>query len=406
MPRPVGSNASADHAQPLPAALDAARAAVCTAAVATRVVQQSLTREHTLSKSDHSPVTIADFAAQAIINHTLRTRLGTFAILAEESSATLREPEQLGHAAAALEAARLAWPGATMGEFLDAIDLGCVRGCGVYGAFGSGQSPPAALPPPSPLALGEGATHQSGRMASPVPSAQSPVPSSFWTLDPIDGTKGFIRGHQYSICLALVENGRVVLAALACPNLSADFERPFEEPDPRGTCYLATEGGPVLWHACDDATGPPRLLAPAQRAARAPMRLVGSFAASHQNESTSAAVRRRLGERGVALADHRKIDSQCKYAVVARGQADVFLRTPRKEGTKDCIWDHAPGSLIARRAGCVVTDTLGNELDFGRGLTLSANAGILAGWPEDHARVLAESRVVIGASEQAPITGA
>ena len=46
-----------------------------------------------------------------------------------------------------------------------------------------------------------------------------PAGGRFWTLDPIDGTKGFLRGEQYAVALALVENGRVVLGVLGCPNL-------------------------------------------------------------------------------------------------------------------------------------------------------------------------------------------
>ncbi|KAK4790957.1 hypothetical protein SAY86_031370 [Trapa natans] len=40
-----------------------------------------------------------------------------------------------------------------------------------------------------------------------------------WVLDPIDGTKGFLRGKQYAIALALLDEGKVVLGVLACPNL-------------------------------------------------------------------------------------------------------------------------------------------------------------------------------------------
>ncbi|CAI9753058.1 unnamed protein product [Fraxinus pennsylvanica] len=40
-----------------------------------------------------------------------------------------------------------------------------------------------------------------------------------WVLDPIDGTKGFLRGDQYAIALALLDEGKVVLGVLACPNL-------------------------------------------------------------------------------------------------------------------------------------------------------------------------------------------
>lgn len=40
----------------------------------------------------------------------------------------------------------------------------------------------------------------------------------FWTLDPVDGTLGFVRGDQYAVALALIEDGQVVLGVLGCPN--------------------------------------------------------------------------------------------------------------------------------------------------------------------------------------------
>jgi len=39
-------------------------------------------------------------------------------------------------------------------------------------------------------------------------------------LDPIDGTKGFVRGEQFCIALSLIEEGEVKLGLLGCPNLS------------------------------------------------------------------------------------------------------------------------------------------------------------------------------------------
>lgn len=39
-----------------------------------------------------------------------------------------------------------------------------------------------------------------------------------WVLDPVDGTLGFVRGDQYAVALALVEDGKVVLGVLGCPN--------------------------------------------------------------------------------------------------------------------------------------------------------------------------------------------
>ena len=42
---------------------------------------------------------------------------------------------------------------------------------------------------------------------------------SFWVLDPIDGTKGFLRKEQYAICLCMVKDGTIMASALGCPNL-------------------------------------------------------------------------------------------------------------------------------------------------------------------------------------------
>ena len=83
-----------------------------------------------------------------------------------------------------------------------------------------------------------------------------------------------------------------------------------------------------------------------------------------------------------------QMDSQCKYALLARGDADVYLRLPSKRGYVERIWDHAAGMLIAQEAGCVVTDIRGKSLDFSRGRGLEANEGILGAPPELHARLL------------------
>lgn len=39
-----------------------------------------------------------------------------------------------------------------------------------------------------------------------------------WVLDPVDGTLGFVRGDQYAVALALVDDGEVGLGVLGCPN--------------------------------------------------------------------------------------------------------------------------------------------------------------------------------------------
>jgi 3'(2'), 5'-bisphosphate nucleotidase len=44
-------------------------------------------------------------------------------------------------------------------------------------------------------------------------------------LDPIDGTKGFLRGGQYAIHLALIVDVRLELGVIGCPNLPFNPKR-------------------------------------------------------------------------------------------------------------------------------------------------------------------------------------
>lgn len=61
----------------------------------------------------------------------------------------------------------------------------------------------------------------------------------FWCLDPIDGTKGFLRGEQYAVCLALVVDSKVQLGVMGCPNLPQDISKP---DGPKGCLFVAVRG--------------------------------------------------------------------------------------------------------------------------------------------------------------------
>ena len=83
-----------------------------------------------------------------------------------------------------------------------------------------------------------------------------------------------------------------------------------------------------------------------------------------------------------------RLDSQCKYAVVARGQADAYLRLPTRADYVENIWDHAAGMLVAQEAGAEITDIDGRPLDFSCGKGLSRNRGIICASPPFHARIV------------------
>jgi 3'(2'), 5'-bisphosphate nucleotidase len=315
--------------------------AVADACRVARTVQQDRQRVRQIIKDDRSPVTVADYAVQAIIAMALQEALGESFIIGEEHAGVLRRPEHAAVRQAVVEAVRMHRPDAPGDDVLDAIDH----------------------------------------------CAHDASADAYWTLDPIDGTKGFLRGQQYAIALARIEHGHVVLGVLGCPNLPLDFDRPFDEPDPRGAIYAAAAGsGSGQWPADDPGRGPnpvrtdPDGGSPAGR----PIRVCESVESAHSRHGDTQRLLHHLGR----SVEYTRLDSQCKYSVVARGQADAYLRMPTRKDYLEYVWDHAAGMLIATEAGAVVTDIAGSPLDFSCGRRLEANRGIVCATSGVHDRII------------------
>lgn len=321
--------------------IDAAVRAVGDAGRVCRFVQAGQESIRALTKDDRSPVTVADFASQAVVAHRLREALGPVRLLAEENADALRAPEQAAALERVVEAVRIVWPEADAGAVLEAIDTG-------------------------------------------NDDATAPV---FWTLDPIDGTKGFLRGEQYAVSLALVEDGAPVLGVLGCPNLPASFDAPLNRPDDAGRMYLAIAGEGVRQGGAHE-TGASALEPLSRPAPDGALRVAESVEAAHSKHDAVTKVLDAVGGGASSI----RLDSQAKYAVVARGQADAYLRMPTRKGYIERIWDHAAGSLVATETGCVVTDIAGRPLDFGRGAGLEGNRGIVCAEASLHARLIGAIR--------------
>jgi 3'(2'), 5'-bisphosphate nucleotidase len=323
----------------------AALAAVRAASEVCRGAQGRLLAGHTLTKGDQSPVTIADFAAQAVVCAELTDRLGAIDMIGEEDSNDLRSSDasDLLDAVTALVQTQRGDAVAT-GSVLDWISVGASAERGASASAGA-----------------------SGR---------------YWTLDPIDGTKGFLRGEQYAIALGLIEDGEVILGVLGCPNLA--------NPDGSiGAIFAATEGVAQAWYG--DATDA-LAVSVAAPTSLAEARVCESVESGHSNQDHSARIVARLG----ITAEPFRIDSQCKYAAVARGDASIYLRLPTRADYREKIWDHAAGKFVVEQAGGVVTDVTGAPLDFSHGSTLSANSGVVATDGRFHDQVIDAVQAVLG----------
>jgi 3'(2'), 5'-bisphosphate nucleotidase len=319
--------------------LSAAIKAVADACIVCREVQQNMAAVRAITKEDKSPVTVADFAAQAVVAQRLRERLDEVILVGEETSAYLRNPEHLAELEATIAAVQSVWADVTEDQLIDAIDLGAAD------------------------------THH----------------NAYWTLDPIDGTKGFLRaGGQYAISLAYIERGEVVLGALCSPNLSASFEQDFDQPDAHGCIHFALKNNGAFELPADDPGAHAVQLSPPARAAGEPIRFAMSIEESHSDQGVMAQLVQRLG----GDFDPARLDSQAKYAVVARGQAEAYIRIPTRAGYQEWIWDHAAGAIIAAEAGCAVTDIDGHALDFAQGKRLAKNRGIIAAPPRAHGVIM------------------
>ena len=282
-----------------------------------------------LEKEDRTPVTVADFGSQAVICQALQAAFPDDPVIGEEDSSALRTDAHANVRGRLLDEVRAHHPGANPETVFDWIDHGT-------------------------------ADEYSDR---------------FWTLDPIDGTKGFVRGDQYAIALALIVDGQPQVAALCCPHLPNTLDA--EPPESRGQAFLAVRGeGTVQAPLTPDTDAVPTPIHTSDTTKPSESRFCESFVSSHSSHDLAAKAGERLG----ITADSIRIDSQAKYAVVARGEAEIYLRLPRPDSPDytERIWDHAAGALAVEAAGGTVTDMHGAPLDFTHGRLLETNTGVVA----------------------------
>ncbi|XP_010537001.1 PREDICTED: PAP-specific phosphatase HAL2-like [Tarenaya hassleriana] len=326
-----------------------------------RMVQQKLLLPssnggvHVQSKDDDSPVTVADWSVQAIVSWVLSEVFGArnVSIVAEEDTETLSKADSSGLLAAVLD---------TVNRSL-------------------AEAPRYGLPKPDkPLGPTE-ILEAIGRCNS-----TGGPKGRHWVLDPVDGTLGFVRGDQYAVALALIEDGKIVLGVLGCPNyptkkeclsngchqIMSKLPGPVSDRSQKGCVMYAKRGSGQAWtqpllggdqelvfpnsasllkvSSVDDPTLA-TVCEPVERA--------------NSNHIFTAGLTNSMGVKKQPL----RVYSMVKYAAIAHGDAEIFMKFAHS-GYKEKIWDHAAGVVIVEEAGGVVTDAGGRSVDFSRGIYL------------------------------------
>lgn len=152
-----------------------------------------------------------------------------------------------------------------------------------------------------------------------------------WIVDPIDGTRDFVRGRAgWSVSIALIEDGTPLIAVLAAPA--------------RGECWWAVRGGGA-WRKRVDADAPERLAVgahPTLSGARVPLDHMGGIDMDYRMV-------------------HKPNSIALRMAMVAADEADLIAGL-RRGGE----WDLAAAALIAQEAGARVSDALGEPIIFNK----------------------------------------
>ncbi|KAM5577802.1 SAL1 phosphatase [Rosa sericea] len=318
--------------------LAAAKKAASVAARLCQKVQKALLQSDVHSKSDKSPVTVADYGSQALVSFVLERELPSesFSLVAEEDSGDLRidSGRETLERITKLVNDTLANSDSYSDSNLTTED--------VLRAIDNGKS--------------EGGS--CGR---------------HWVLDPIDGTKGFLRGDQYAIALALLDEGKVVLGVLACPNLplaSISGDNQHSSHDKIGCLFFAKLGAGTYMQPLDGSSPLKVHVCATENPEDAS--LFESYEAAHSLHGLSSTIAKKLGVKAPPV----RIDSQAKYGALSRGDGAIYLRFPHK-GYREKIWDHAAGCIVVTEAGGVVIDAAGNPLDFSKGRYLDLETGII-----------------------------
>jgi 3'(2'), 5'-bisphosphate nucleotidase len=187
--------------------------------------------------------------------------------------------------------------------------------------------------------------------------------SRFFVVDPLDGTKEFLkRNGEFTVNIALVEDGRPILGVVLAPATGATFiggpDGAFEisERDVREPLRTKVEG---------------------------PMRVVASR--SHGHAALEGLCK------AFEVVEDVSVGSSLKFCLVARGEAQLYPRF-----TPTCEWDTAAGQAVLEAAGGVVLTLSGAPLRYGKGgdhlnpfFIAAANADLAA-------RGAAEMRSLLG----------
>lgn len=280
------------------------------------------------TKDDFSPVTVADYGAQIMISHWLNMHFKDEPLLAEETIKALPEENQEGFIDTLISVLKPSLGNLSRSKIIEYLEL----------------------------------------------NFSETKEKSYWVLDPLDGTKGFLRGNQYAISLGHVNRGVVDIGILVCPRLNLPFLPEKKKTSPEGRLFIAEKkkGAWVkLYNPSADLI--PIHVSECKDPQKA--QLLRSYESKHTNLEKTALFLSKMG-----IHSSIPVDSQVKYGLLACGEGEIILRFPPPDNPnyREKVWDHAGGAIILEEAGGKVTDVLGKPFQYNGEPLLNNSVGVFA----------------------------
>jgi 3'(2'), 5'-bisphosphate nucleotidase len=192
-----------------------------------------------------------------------------------------------------------------------------------------------------------------------------------WVIDPLDGTRDFIKGTgEYAVHIALLEDDRPVLAVVVCPAAK--------------TLYFATLGGGTFVERQHE---PPVPIYVSQKNQLEELMIVASR--SHRDERFNQLLQR------FPVRQQRSVGSVGgKIAAILEQKADIYLSLSGTSAPKD--WDLAAPELILTEAGGRLTHFDGTLLRYNQE-DVSQWGGLVASNGHCHDQLCAEAERLLAA---------
>ena len=176
-----------------------------------------------------------------------------------------------------------------------------------------------------------------------------------WTVDPIDGTKGFQKNLSYAIGIGFMNNSELIAAAIGVPNYNEKGRALFIAEKNQGARVSYGEEDFIPINVSDKKN----------------IKKAKMCHSLHYDEPWVMEFAEIAG-----ISNYIQMDSMAKFCMVADGTADLYIK-PMNEN-RSFSWDFLPGVLIVNEAGGIVSDLKGNNIKFNNEKCIISAPGLVA----------------------------